>query len=160
MNTPVSFKLAKLLKEKSFNLPVHQYYQFIRDLSSKKDKTWQLINSSFLVRESDASMFPDEGRNGVEVAAYSDRLYRDFNFKTSIDFISAPTIAEVVCWIYSKYQIWIQVSILKDDEWHYSIRRKDNNWNIEFPTKEKCISIENAYEKGINVVLNTYKPKS
>lgn len=73
---------------------------------------------------------------------------------------AAPTIAEVVCWIYSKYQIWIQVSILKDDEWHYSIRRKDNNWNIEFTTKEKYTSMENAYEKGINVVLNTYKPKN
>lgn len=133
MNTPVSFKLAKLLKEKEFNEPIKQRY--------------------FIAENIDSDRFPFLQE---ECALYNWNNYDDF----STSYYSAPTIAEVVCWIYSKYQIWIQVSILKDDEWHYSIRRKDNNWNIEFPTKEKCISIENAYEKGINVVLNTYKPKS
>ena len=109
MNTPVNFKLAKLLKEEGFDKPVHQYYQFIRDLSSTQDKTWQFINSFFLVRESDAAMFPDEGKNGVVVAAYSDRIYRDYNLKTSEDFISAPTIAETIMWLYEKYGIWIWV---------------------------------------------------
>lgn len=104
------------------------------------------------------------GEEGEYYYTKSGNLEYETNFlflhNTEPDKYDAPTVSEVVCWIYSKYQIWIQVSILKDDEWHYSIRRKDNSWNIEFPTKEKYTSMENAYEKGINVVLNTYKPKS
>ena len=38
LNKPVDFTTAKLLKEKGFDEPVHQYYEFIRDLSSKQDK--------------------------------------------------------------------------------------------------------------------------
>lgn len=126
MNNPVSFELAKLLKEKGFNGLTHTNVNYRPE--------WYHI------------------RYG--------RLHEYDYFNSFDNMLKAPTIAEVVCWIYSKYQIWIQVSILKDDEWHYSIRRKNNNWNIEFPTKEKFTSIENAYEKGINVVLNTYKPTS
>jgi hypothetical protein len=120
LNKLVNFSTAKLLKEKGFDEPVHQYYQFIRDSSSAQDKTWKFINSFFLVRESDAAMFPDEGKNGVVVAAYSDRIYRDYNFKTSEDFISAPTIAEVVCWIYSKYDIWITGHFIRGALYFYS----------------------------------------
>lgn len=127
MNTPVNFKLAKLLKEKRFDENCRFGYD-----GSFEPHHIGLIEFGYLQRNSELLKLT----------------------------YSAPTIAEVVCWIYSKYQIWVQVSILKDDEWHYSIRRKNNNWNIEFPTKEKFTSIENAYEKGINVVLNTYKPKS
>jgi hypothetical protein len=87
------------------------------------------------------------------------RQYELISHRESKDY-PAPTIAEVVCWIYTKYNIWIQISILKDNEWHYSIRRKENNWEIEFPTKEKFSSIEKAYEKGIEIVLNTYSPTS
>lgn len=133
LNKIVDFSIAKLLKEKGFIKPVKQRY--------------------FIAENIDSDRFPFLQE---ECALHNWNDYDD----SSTSYYSAPTISEVVCWIYSKYQIWIQVSILKDDEWRYSIRRKDNNWNIEFPTKGKYISIENAYEKGINVVLNTYKPKS
>lgn len=132
MNTPVSFEIAKLLKEKKFK--------------QKECPSYLLVDFS---QTNTSKTNPENIGIGDLIGYYVPN-------KT----VNAPTIAEVVCWIYSKYQIWIQVSILKDNEWHYSIRRKYNNWNIEFPTKEKYISIENAYEKGINVVLNTYKPKS
>ena len=158
--TPISFPLAKLLKEKGFDKPVHQYYQFIRDLSSKQDKTWQLINSSFLVRESDAAMFPDEGKNGVEVSAYSDRIYRDYNFKTSEDFISAPTIAEVVMWFYEKDGVWIEVSchtVLdeKDDDVDvfYFVIRKLKPVNILY-SGDFVNSPTEAYEAAIEYTLN------
>lgn len=148
MNTSVNFEIAKLLKEKGFDKPVHQYYEFIRDLSSNQDKTWRFKNSSFLVRESDAAMFPDEGKNGVEVAAYSDRIYRDYNFKTSEDFISAPTIAEVLMWLYEKHGIWIYVS--KPDE---------NGWVIHwqglksYPTLIYFNSPTEAYSSAIEHTL-------
>ena len=140
MNTPILFELAKLLKEKGFD--------------------GQCLN--FYTKPNSKMFGIDEHYRNYPIKNTPKKLYTvgEHAVLNIENVYFAPTIAEVVCWIYSKYQIWIQVSILKDDEWHYSIRRKDNNWNIEFPTKEKCISIENAYEKGINVVLNTYKPKS
>ena len=127
MNTPVTFPIAKLLKEKMFKEPSTKYYWF------------DPLNRSL------------EKEGLLEDGVYTNN---------SVIGASAPTIAEVVCWNYSKYNIWIQVSILKDDEWYYSIRRKENNWEIEFPTKEKFSSIEKAYEKGIEIVLNTYSPTS
>ena len=140
LNKPVDFTTAKLLKEKGFD--------------------GQCLN--FYTKPNSKMFGIDEHYRNYPIKNTPKKLYTvgEHAVLNIENVYFAPTIAEVVCWIYSKYQIWIQVSILKDDEWHYSIRRKDNNWNIEFPTKEKCISIENAYEKGINVVLNTYKPKS
>ena len=140
LNKPVDFTTAKLLKEKGYN--------------------GQCLN--FYTKPNSKMFGIDEHYRNYPIKNTPKKLYTvgEHAVLNIENVYFAPTIAEVVCWIYSKYQIWIQVSILKDDEWHYSIRRKDNNWNIEFPTKEKCISIENAYEKGINVVLNTYKPKS
>lgn len=152
MNTSVSFELAKLLKEKGFDKPVHQYYQFIRDLSSEKDKTWQFVNSSFLVRESDATMFPDEGKNGIEVCAYSDRLYRDFNFKTSDDFVSAPTIAEVIMWLYERHDIWTEVN-LGDYGFYWALMSKERNNIAESEYKIKFNSPAKAYEAAIEYCL-------
>ena len=168
MKTPVSSPLAKLVKEKGFDKPVHQYYQFIRDLSSKQDKTWQLINSSFLVRESDAAMFPDEGKNGVEVSAYSDRIYRDYNFKTSEDFISAPTIAEVVMWFYEKDGVWIEVTTnnnpqVRKEFVSFDARVIHRDRNIKFRVlmntqinkyTEPFNSPTEAYEAAVEYVLN------
>lgn len=141
MNNPVSFEISKLLKEKGFDEPCSHAYKEVESpiLYMHQDKKY---NNSF----------KKEWQNTVRKNSHMDNAV--------INRYSAPTIAEVVCWIYSKYNIWIQVSILKDDEWYYSIRRKENNWEIEFPTKEKFSSIEKAYEKGIEIVLNTYSPTS
>lgn len=154
LNKPVDFTTAKLLKEKGFDKPVHQYYEFIRNLSSKQDKTWQLINSSFLVRGSDAAMFPDEGKNGVEVFAYSDRIYKDFNFKTSEDFISAPTIAEVVMWLYEKYGIWVEIRFADDYKiFFYDIINTKNLKAITSKSVSHFNSPTEAYENAIEYVL-------
>ena len=97
-NTFVTFEQAKWLKEIGFNEKVHQYFEFIRNKSSKLDQTWKFVYSSFLVTDRDAAVFPDEGKNGCEVAAYSDRIYKDYNFANSDDFISRPEHHQVVDW--------------------------------------------------------------
>ena len=124
MNTPVSFEIAKLLKEKGFE--------------GAKSPLWYYKDGT--LHET-----PTVGYKGL-------KCWNTWDATQGVRW-DAPTIAEVVCWIYIKYNIWIQVSILKDDEWHYSIRRKENNWEIEFPTKEKISSIEKAYEAGIKYCL-------
>jgi hypothetical protein len=68
--------------------------------------------------------------------------------------IKTAEMALVCEWLRVKYGIWVQVSILKDYEWHYSIRRKENNWNIEFPTKGTFKSPQEAYSAAFSYVLN------
>lgn len=79
MNTPVSFELAKLLKDKSFDEKVTDYY-FISTLSEGVQ----------------------EGKSPVLQHINSD-------FPLDKPIWSRPTFAEVVMWLYEKYRIWISV---------------------------------------------------
>lgn len=144
MNTPVKFELAKLLKEKDFDLGVINYYSGLNLCIDKfrfnyNDKT---IGDSFMHK-----------RNG---GCYS-----------------APTIAEVVCWIYSKYDIWISLipdsssgHRLLDRKFSVSIFKFNMNLNVqaEIIRKNKDILYfnlpENAFDYAINYILNTYEPTS
>jgi hypothetical protein len=69
MNTPVSFPLAKLLKEKGFDKPTFGFYSYS---SNKYDTYSQLIRVNLLS-----------------------------------DNYAAPTISDVVMWLYEKHGIWI-----------------------------------------------------
>lgn len=84
-----------------------------------------------------------------------------------------PTIAEVVYWIYSKYDIWISLipdsssgHKLLDRKFSVSIFRFNINLNVqaEILRKDKNILYfnlpENAFEYTIEYILNTYKPTS
>jgi hypothetical protein len=131
--TYVTFEQSKALKQKGFDEKVHQYYQFIRNKSSKLDKTWQFVQSSFLVRESDAVMCPDKGKNGIEVYAYSDRIFRDYNFKNSEDFISVPEQWQVIEWLRINHGIWVYVKKLDDSwldlrSWIWVVRKQNNSY--------------------------------
>lgn len=71
MNTPVSFELAKLLKDKRFD---GNYFHY-----------WNMVNHS------------GEWKIDTRIWEYTD------------DYIEAPTIADVVMWLYEKHEIWISV---------------------------------------------------
>jgi hypothetical protein len=86
MNTPVSFELAKLLKEKGFDIPVRNY---------------------FLIKEKGEYI-----HEGFENDYWGDNRIVNWNkdtvgIKPFGGFISAPTIAEVVMWLYEKHKIWV-----------------------------------------------------
>ena len=86
MNIPVNFELAKLLKEKGFNLKVINFYNYEK-LSLISDKNRQvdgLVN------------------------------YNPINWNGIKDhYTSAPTIAEVVMWLYEKHGVWVSVDWMK-----------------------------------------------
>ena len=104
MNKPISFELAKLLKEKRFDRPCCEFY-YMKNNPNKlqesfnKNKKW------------------------------------DFNFENEYQFpcksISAPTIAEVLMWLYEKHGIWIEVyydngkkefyTVLNGEEYKYNL---------------------------------------
>lgn len=124
MNTPVSFPLAKLLKEKGFNLKVVNFFNYERlSLISDKDRQIEgLVN------------------------------YNPINWNSIKNYYtSAPTISDVVMWLYEKHGIWI-----------YPFRHDFNNefyWHIDTPDEDEFTSDMNfnspteAYEAAIKYCL-------
>lgn len=80
MNTPVSFKLAKLLKEKGYD---------------EWTKTWH--------------------QRGEGISGCVEGKGDFYNRKGDV-YTSAPTITEVVMWIYDKHNIWVSVDRYLDPE--------------------------------------------
>ena len=118
MNTPVSFELAKLLKEKGFD---GNYFHY-----------WNMVNHS--------------GKWKVDTSIW----------EHTNNYIEAPTIAEVVMWLYEKHGIWIEASLNqfskpKDLHWMYSITFTQNCTYSHSPKSYK--SPTEAYEAGIEDVL-------
>ena len=90
MNKQVSFEIAKLLKEKGFNKPCfHAYKEFETPvLYIHQDKKY---NNSF----------KKEWRNTTRKNSQMDNAV--------INRYSAPTVAEVLTWLYEEQHIWIVV---------------------------------------------------
>lgn len=146
MNKPIKFELAKLLKEKGFDKPCSHYYRGGHLLS-------------FLHLQS----------NAVKESKFKDRIkwLAKFPLGTSI-YHEAPTLTDVIMWLYETYGIWIGVGLTdntrafyfqptiwtsKDREYHDEdmidqaksiCNYKD--WKFNSPTE--------AYEKAIEYTLN------
>lgn len=86
MNTPVNFEIAKLLKEKGYDKPTFYYYE------NEKLTEPYLENGS---------------STDVEFRVDLSDLKEHFNKWSKR--VSAPTIAEVVMWLYEKHGIWMWV---------------------------------------------------
>ena len=77
MNTPVSFEIAKLLKEKGFDIPCWSYYSSLNLYT-------------------------------FELGDWNNHTIGDTSMhKRNAGYYSAPTIVEVVMWLYEKHGIWI-----------------------------------------------------
>ena len=121
MDTIVSFKLAKLLKEERFNEPIKQRY--------------------FIAENIDSDRFPFLQK---ECALYNWNNYDDF----STSYYSAPTIAEVVMWLYEKHGIWIEVSREYANGkyiYQYFVDKNNQEFGFNSPTE--------AYEAAIEYTL-------
>jgi hypothetical protein len=129
MNTPVSSELAKLLKEKRFDVPVRNYR-----LEGKY---------SDFVHEG----FEDDYWGDYRIVNWNKEIIGIKPFK---GFVSAPTIAEVVMWLYEKHGIWIFV-FRYSKEWQWKV--DDENSTLEFSRKGFNSPTE-AYEAAINHTLN------
>ena len=124
MNTPVSFEIAKLLKEKGFNEPCIA-------IVTKENK-------HHLVSGTEHTLI-----NGIVFTTAKNKGLPDHIY-------SAPTIADVVCWIYEKHKIWISVDPHNDtDTWFYTISH--NKSEIVFGNYNGPIE---AYDAAIEHILN------
>lgn len=128
MITPVSFELAKLLKEKGFNesCPV---------VVTNENK-YHLIS-------------------GTEHTILNGMVFTTSKNKTLPDYIcSAPTIAEVVMWLYEKYGIWISIDFNSENSlFFYCIRKRLYRLRLNTNT-EYFNSPAEAYKAAIEYTLN------
>lgn len=124
MNAPVSFELSKLLKEEGYSKPCEYFWQD-RDLS---------FSPSGLKKT----------KNGKKM---NHNKYDDFIY-------SAPTIAEVVMWLYEKHGIWTVVNVNIMGSWyfeHFDLKKKRN---AQFkPTDTHYDSSTEAYSQAILYTL-------
>lgn len=79
MNTPVSFKISKLLKDKGFDLKTTAYY-------------------------SGLNIYLDEVRFD-----YNDKTIESPTHKGNGGLYSSPTIAETCMWLYEKHGYWCYI---------------------------------------------------
>jgi len=131
MNKPVSFELAKLLKEKGFEVKVRPMYYFEKSIQSGS----YMYNTESVL---ELCAMPLVGLKS--------------------GWIDAPTIADVVMWLYEKHNIWIMVN-----NWKEHVLDDDDNilekihlfaWFITGEAEERTFNspIE-AYEAGIKYCL-------
>lgn len=118
MNTPVSFELAKLLKEKGFDKPTQKFYPkpkcklFGMD---EHDRPYPIINKTRTYDIDEAAVLKEEN-------AYY-----------------APIIVNVLMWLYEKHGIWIQV-ISKNTSTQMSFK-----YEIKRYEWDGCIADDNLY---------------
>jgi hypothetical protein len=123
MNTPVSFELAQLLKEKKFNEPCLSYWKDL-NLEGHRFKDWnnETIGDS-----------PMHKRNA--------------------GYYSAPTIAQVVMWLYEKYGIWISVDPENGtDTWFFTISYNNSETifgNYSTPTEAYSAALDYIKENNL-----------
>jgi hypothetical protein len=118
MTTPVSFELAKLLKDKGFDesIDARWYYDY-------------------------------------EYLNYKLSLKGVIKWNPKEDSYPAPTIAEVVMWLYEKHGIWIYLVPAEDNKDVFKPFFRGKNI-IDQHLTEFFNSPTEAYEAGIEYTLN------
>ena len=120
MNTLVSFELAKLLKEKGYDLSTEGFYPkpkcklFAIDEHGRYYPIVNKTQSSF---------------HGKAVVLKEENYY------------NAPTIAEVVMWLYEKHEIWIGVICDVGNDLLFTFKIYSTKIG-----EERCIVNGNMYE--------------
>ena len=138
MNTPVSFKLAKLLKDKNLKI------------------------------DTDEVLFYRDEINNIEEHQIKNRdvIYRaDFSYIVDENEYQTYTIAEVVMWLYEKHSIWISIDWTPQNNgdeypfkvfWYYFVSEKIGNPEntIDNVDETEFNSPTEAYEAAIEYCLN------
>ena len=141
MNKEVNFEIAKLLKEKGFSWECRHFYS-----KSKYDKEFYLKTGTEY--ESDRDCIWDWNLNGGK----SGMLSKIIPYPNDSDAIyySAPTIAEVVMWLYEKHSIWIYIK--QGYKWEWYIETVANHPELKYNDGLEDSPTE-AYEEAIIYTL-------
>lgn len=139
MNTPVNFELAKLLKEKGFGLSDEDYIQLPRFYEE---------SGNYVEYDVQVSKKYNSSPNHLGADTIKDFEAHLTMMDNSLDSIYlAPTIAEVVMWLYEKHGIWIWVEKNTNNLFTAWVKT-----NIPY-TMPDTNSPTEAYEAGIEHIL-------
>ena len=136
MNKEVNFEIAKLLQEKGFDEPCSHAYKEVESpvLYIHRDKKY---NNSF----------KKEWQDSVRKNSHMDNAV--------IKRYSAPTISEVVMWLYEKHGIWIYImQSTARLGFRCFIQRLKILGEVDIQNDEKYSSPTEAYEAAILYTLN------
>ena len=135
LNKQVTFSTAKLLKEKGYSWECENFYK-----KGKYDKKFYLTTG--VEYDSDRNCIWDWNLNGGKSGMLS-KVIPYPNERTAI-YYSAPTIAEVVMWLYEKHKIWISVG----GDCDYKFKFEIHTWKWYEPEK--------SYRLGHTVLGETF----
>jgi hypothetical protein len=127
MNTPLNFELSKLLKGKGFDSKCSHYY--IDDFQNFKH---------------DGKLYKTGLPNDIE----NENILQFVKRTKQPHLCNAPTISQVVMWLYDKYDIWISVDSDADKTFYHTIsfdHHISEGLNYNTPTE--------AYEAAIEYTL-------
>ena len=166
MNTLVSFQVAKLLKEKKFDKPTNLLYQLngtLHTVIPNSDYPHLKVHNN---KEIDSYTNGFLNWNGLDLDEdESLDLYSGFNEKYDDAFsvcCTAPTIADVIMWLYEKHGIWIIAPTHDNNDnyfcyeinfkpSHFLLKVAKNKWS---PKEIRFNSPTEAYEAAIEYTLN------
>jgi hypothetical protein len=155
----ITFETAKLAKEKGFDLPCHSYY--FEDGEFKEFKingTYGYYGDEYTVSRNE---FYTNWNDKWKTTKKGDRCFGCDKEPKYLETFSAPTIAEVVMWLYEKHGIWVQVSMSKYGKLYSNILKKESTKNLQNPIAwEMQVQLNDfnspteAYEAAIQYTLN------
>jgi hypothetical protein len=136
MTTPVSFEIAKLLKEKGFDELCNNHYS--QALFEGTNPDWE-------------GVFPK-----YSVFKHSDYHNNSKPNNNNLWFeCSAPTISEVIMWLYEKHGVWVVVNIDIQNRWYFELFNLKDKRNAEILIDDEywLNSPTEAYEVAIEYCL-------
>lgn len=132
MNKPVDFYTAKLLKEKGFKEPVVKCYATFKE--------------NIVIHSIYNSEIPED-MNGTRHEIIP-------NVYPNPPYYSAPTIAQVIMWLYEKHGIWIIATPVGiSTTWCFSMFNVDPEKGRIIFESPSCNSPTEAYEAAIKHTL-------
>lgn len=138
MNKHVSFEIAKLLRESGFDEACSHYY----------------IND-FMQFKHDGALH----KTGLPNNRDSENIFQFVKRSNQPHSCNAPTISQVVMWLYEKHGIWVYANSYEIDKWCYSYKFIKPYIEGSKITERGTSSVEDysspteAYESAILYVL-------
>jgi hypothetical protein len=130
MNKPVNFEIAKLLKEKRWNKPtLHFFFEDgVLIENSYNDTIGMDYGKEFEVEFSELT---DNWNDGWIMKKDGSMCSGCNKSNGYLDIYSAPTIAEVVMWLYETHGIWARVECHSKESWStILINVEDGNYKV------------------------------
>jgi hypothetical protein len=142
MNTEVNYEISKLLKDKGFKGSTHaNWWILYKDHHENYKKRLPVDESKVFFAKNSYDL-------DLKIQIDEEREHNVFHV------LSAPTISEVVMWLYEEHGIWTVVNVNIMGSWYFEHFDLKEKRNAEFkPTDTHYDSPTEAYEAAIEYTL-------